>query len=199
MKKYDIIYADPPWKYGSRGARSGRFAELDYSTMSTVDLCDMDIQSISNKDCSLHMWATGSFMTDAITVGNSWGFKFIRLDKVWHKIKPSGKIHAVCGPWGMSDCEFILLFTKGKMCGKQKGKRNQYTLTQEIHAGLHSGKPRLFRDQIDVRYESGLNKLEMFARTENKGWEVFGNEVENSIKIGQKNAQIKAVKFGLKG
>lgn len=185
-KLYDVLYTDPPWRYGSKGPRSGKFADLDYSSMTIGDLCQMDVNSITAKDCALHMWVTGSFMEDAMTVGKAWGFKFVRVDKVWNKKKESGKPHAACGPWGMSDCEFILLFVKGSMCSKQEGKRNQYVSTDEPYTGKHSEKPLLFRDQIDARYQSGLNKLEMFARYPAKNWSVFGDQAPNSITIGTK-------------
>lgn len=184
---YDILYCDPPWRYGSKGPRSGKFADLDYSSMTIGDLCQMDVKSITNKDCALHMWVTGSFMEDAMTVGKAWGFKFVRVDKVWNKKKASGKPHAACGPWGMSDCEFILLFVKGSMCSKQEGKRNQYVSTDECYTGKHSEKPLMFRDQIDARYQGGLNKLEMFARYSAKGWDVFGDQAPSSITIGTKS------------
>jgi len=182
-KKYSIIYCDPPWRYGSKGPRSGKFGKLDYSSMSVADLCSMNVAKITESDCSLHMWVTGSFLEDAITVGKAWGFKFVRLDKVWNKKKPSGKAHAACGPWGMSDCEVILLFVKGSMCSKQKGKRNQYTSVDAEYTGKHSEKPNIFRDQIEARYQDGLNKLEMFARYSVSGWSVFGNEAPDSIEI----------------
>lgn len=186
MKKYDVIYADPPWKYGSRGARSGRFDKLDYNDMTIGDLIAMDVNSLAAPNCALHMWATGSFIADAIVLGSHWGFKFIRVDKVWNKKTQTGKSHAVCGPWGMSDCEFILLFTKGQMCSKQKGKRNQYTSVDEVYPGVHSEKPSIFRKQIENRYVDGFSRLEMFARCAPEGWDVFGNQAPNSIQIGER-------------
>ena len=183
MGKYSIIYADPPWRYGSRGARSGRYSELDYNTMSIDDLCAMNIESISENDCVLYLWATGSFIEDALKVGKAWGFKFIRIDKVWVKTKPSGKPHAACGPWGMSDCEFILLFVKGAMCSKQIGKRNQYVSVSAPYTGKHSEKPHLFRMQIENRFPASFKKLELFARKTFNGWDAFGNEIPNSIAI----------------
>ena len=187
-KKYQVIYADPPWRYGSKGCRSGKYESLDYNDMTIAELCSMDVKAIADDNCSLHMWVTGSFMEDAMTVGMAWGFKFVRVDKVWNKKKDSGAPHAPCGPWGMSDCEFILLFVKGSMCGKQKGKRNQYVGQDEVYTGKHSEKPHLFRQQIESRYIEGLDKLEMFARKSFNGWDVFGNEVKNSVNIGVNNA-----------
>jgi N6-adenosine-specific RNA methylase IME4 len=49
----------------------------------------------------------------------------------------------------------------------------------------HSKKPEIFRQLIESVTPSG-NKLELFARHENEGWDLFGNEVNNSIKIGLK-------------
>lgn len=187
-KKYSIIYADPPWRYGSKGPRSGRFGKLDYSDMTISDLVRMDVKSLASDDCALHMWVTGSFIVDAIQVGIAWGFKFIRIDKVWIKEKESGKPHAACGPWGISDCEFILLFTKGKMCSKQKGKKNQYVSQRAKYTGTHSEKPAIFRRQIEGRYTYGLAKLEMFARCAPDGWDVFGNEAPGSITIESKTS-----------
>lgn len=186
-KKYEVIYADPPWSYGSRGARGGKFGELDYGCMSIKDLCRMDVSSIAADVAHLHMWVTSPFLMDSQIVARAWGFdKFIRCDKVWNKKKQSGKPHGVCGPHGMTDVEFILLFSRGGKTTSlyNEEKRNQYTSVDEPFTGKHSEKPDLFRDLIDARYKSNLNKLEMFARYPVGGWDVFGNEAPDSIEIG---------------
>lgn len=54
-KKYQIIYADPGWQYGSKGPRSGRFGGLDYTTMPTKDICAMSVSSIAADNCALFM------------------------------------------------------------------------------------------------------------------------------------------------
>jgi len=45
----------------------------------------------------------------------------------------------------------------------------------------HSKKPEFFQDLIEQVTESP--RLEMFARRNKIGWDVFGNEVNNSINI----------------
>ena len=188
-KKYDVIYADPPWKYGSRGARGGKFGDLDYPQMSIKDLCDLDVISISSDISHLYMWATSPFLMESQVVANAWGFdQYIRVEKVWNKKKESGKPHGVCGPHGMTDTEFLLLFCRG---GKTTSlynnkKRNQYTATDEVYTGKHSEKPAIFRGMIEQKFITGLNKLEMFSRGEFEGWDVFGNQCEGSIKIKSK-------------
>lgn len=175
-KKYDIILADPPWKYGSKGARSGKFGELDYSNMTTRDIAAMPIGDLANKDCALELWFTASFVEDAIEVCKAWGFKVVRIDMVWNKKYESGSPHAVCGPWGISDCEFVLLGTKGKACSMQEGKRNMYTGHDVKYPDRHSEKPEYFHKLIEKRF-GDKTRIEIFARDHRDGWDCFGDEV----------------------
>jgi N6-adenosine-specific RNA methylase IME4 len=46
----------------------------------------------------------------------------------------------------------------------------------------HSKKPQIFRDKI-VQLFGEVPKLELFARDVKKGWDAWGNEVENSITL----------------
>ena len=181
--KYDIIYSDPPWQYGSRGARSGQFADLDYPTMSIKELKELPVKNIVADNAALFMWVTSPFIDKAPEVANAWGFDhYVRVDKVWVKKTVNGARHAVCGPWGMTDAEFILLFTRGSICGQQR-ERNQPTVVEAVYPGMHSKKPDLFRDMITRRFPSSMSRLEMFARVETPGWQVFGNQVDNSVEI----------------
>lgn len=173
--EYDVIYADPPWKFSSRGARGGRYGELDYPTMTKKELMAMRVQDVVAENCALFMWSTSAHMPHALEIGEAWGFKYVRIDKIWVKDRP------VVGPWGMSDMEPMLLFVKGKMCSEQavRNQKQAYTASRD---GKHSEKPSLFRDLIEERFPDA-RKLEMFARQVPEGWDVFGNEVENSIHI----------------
>jgi len=185
-KKYQVIYADPPWEYGSRGARGGKFGELDYSSMTIPELCSMDVKSIADDTAHLYMWVTSPFLEDCRSVAKAWGFRFIRCEKVWGKTKESGARHGVCGPHGMSDCEFLMMYARGNRTTSlyNSAKRNQYQLEKAPYTGTHSNKPDIFRDMINQKYPlRGINKLEMFARYSVEGWDVFGNEAPDSILI----------------
>jgi DNA (cytosine-5)-methyltransferase 1 len=174
-KVYDVIYADPPWQYGSRGPRSGQFAELDYETMTTDEIAALPVEQIAARDAALFLWFTGSFMPDALQVCEAWGFRFVRIDKVWAKTTAKGNRHAAVGPWGMSDCEFLLLGTRGRMCSRQ-AQRNQYVLCEEPYPGKHSEKPGVFRFGIEERFPDAP-RLELFARKRVPSWDAWGNEV----------------------
>ena len=58
-KKYDIIYADPPWKYKTWNLKSGgSTAERHYHCMEKQDIQDLPIKTLSNKNCVLFLWVT---------------------------------------------------------------------------------------------------------------------------------------------
>ncbi|UIN18745.1 MT-A70 family methyltransferase [Yersinia ruckeri] len=177
-KTYDVIYADPPWQYGSKPNRG---VLLEYPTMPLADLCGMRVREIASPNSSLFMWVTGAMMAEALAIGSAWGFKFIRVDKVWKKTKHTGSRHGVVGPWGMNDAEFLLLFTRGKVCSDQT-ERNQYTVYEEPYTGTHSGKPHFFREQIERRF-SGARRIELFARTASVGWDVWGDQAPKSAAL----------------
>ncbi len=48
-KKYDVIYADPPWEYKQSGGKNGSrgMAKAHYNTMATEDICNLPVQKIA--------------------------------------------------------------------------------------------------------------------------------------------------------
>mgnify|MGYP005774753743 FL=1 len=60
-KKYQIIYADPPWQYKVWSRKSnGRSAESHYRTMNIEDIINLKgfINEISDEYCILFIWVT---------------------------------------------------------------------------------------------------------------------------------------------
>jgi len=175
--KYTVILADPPWSFSSRGVRSGKYGELDYSSMTTDEICALPVWEITEKNCALFLWTTSAhILTVAPIVMYAWGFKPIRIDSVWKKIKATGKPHSCCGPWGMNDAEFLLMGIKGTMCSQQQGKRNLRTVIPAVYPGQHSQKPDVFRNRIVHRF-GDVPRIELFARKQTPGWETWGNEI----------------------
>ena len=51
MKKYKVIYADPPWAYRAWSQKGkGRSAESHYSTMSLDDIKALPVGELADKD-----------------------------------------------------------------------------------------------------------------------------------------------------
>jgi len=85
-KKYNIIYADPPWSYKTYSSKGkGRSAEAHYSTMSIEEICKLPINKIAANDCALLMWTTFPTMQYAFQALNAWGFIYKTVAFVWIK------------------------------------------------------------------------------------------------------------------
>ena len=67
MKKYNIIYADPPWSYDDKSNHRGG-AERHYRTMAIGDICNIPVGDIAADDCLLFMWATFPKIADALAL-----------------------------------------------------------------------------------------------------------------------------------
>ena len=55
QKKYNIIYADPPWRYDMNRGRGGR-QKNHYPTMSIQEICRLPVAELAAKDCALFLW-----------------------------------------------------------------------------------------------------------------------------------------------
>ena len=65
MKKYKIIYADPPWRYDQK--RLQGVAEKHYATMNINDICALPVADLADKDCVLFLWATFPMLPEAFS------------------------------------------------------------------------------------------------------------------------------------
>ena len=177
MEKYQIIYADPPWRYENSGGQG--VAENHYKTMSVEEICNLPISTLTDKNAVLFLWVTFPQLAEAFRVIEAWGFKYKTVGFVWIKQNRSGKgFFFGLGYWTRSNAEVCLLATKGKL------KRQSRKVSQLIISPLerHSKKPDKTRDLI-VELMGDLPRLELFARENTPGWDVWGNEVDSTVKI----------------
>ena len=182
MKKYNIIYADPPWSYndklGSKNAKMGA-CEYHYKTMSIDDICKLPIDDISDKNCILFLWTTMPKLNECFKVIEAWGFKYKTVAFTWIKLNPkAGTVFKGLGRWVQGNAELVLLCTKGKP------KRISKSISQVVMAkrGKHSVKPLEVKNRI-IKLMGDLPRIELFAREKTEGWDVWGNEVESDIEL----------------
>ena len=83
MKKYSIIYADPPWRYEQSKVQGS--AEKHYPTMSIEQLCALPVKEIADKDCILFLWATFPQLQEALQLIKAWGFRYKTIAFLWLK------------------------------------------------------------------------------------------------------------------
>ena len=85
-KKYNVIYADPPWSYkvwSKKGA--GRSAESHYPTMSIEAIKALPVSRLAAGDCALFLWITFPMLREGWGVMDAWGFTFKTVAFVWVK------------------------------------------------------------------------------------------------------------------
>ncbi len=172
-RKYNIIYADPPWQYNDKGCNGN--AEKHYSTMKLADICELPVKDLAAEDCVLFLWATYPMLENALKVIKSWGFRYKTLGFQWIKTnKRSGGYFFGTGQWTRGNTEACLLAIKGK---PHKFKQNN-GISQIIEApvGRHSSKPLIVRDKITALLGE-LPRIELFAREQADGWDCWGDEV----------------------
>ena len=168
-KKYQVIYADPPWSYGSTMKISGKIKNASdaYPTMSEKELMEFPIEKFADDNCIMFMWTSNPHLELAIRLGQKWGFKYCTVGFVWDKKQVTP------GFYTMSQTELCLVFKKGKI-PKDRGLRNIKQFYSETRT-VHSRKPAEFRDRINEMFPN-QTKIELFARNSSPGWDVFGNE-----------------------
>lgn len=187
-KRYDIIYADPPWRYQDKTCEGA--CAKHYHTMGVDEICALPIANLSAKNCILFMWATYPQMQEALKVIAAWGFKYKTIAFQWVKLNRNVKLnnftiatvqdilHKTCffglGRWTRGNTECCLLATKGTP------HRQNNSVSQLVFAPLtrHSSKPPEVRDRIKILMGGGgTRSLELFAREQVEGWDCWGDEV----------------------
>ena len=177
IQKYQVIYADPPWDY--QQCRLSGSAKKHYPTMRIEELCALPVAEIADRDCALFLWATFPQLPEALRLIQAWGFMYKTVAFVWLKQNRKALTWFYgLGFWTRSNAEICLLATKGHP------KRQSAGIHQLVISPVerHSKKPDEVREKI-VELMGDVPRIELFARQQTPGWDVWGNEVENSIAL----------------
>jgi len=177
-KKYNVIYADPAWRFSQGINRRKDIREkfgtneelsIQYSTMSDKEIIELNVADYADDNCVLFVWTTDAHLEVAIKAINNWGFKYKTVAFTWNKKR------GFMGKWTVKQCEICLLATKGTAHKLLKSFKEKSYL--EENKTEHSKKPNEFRKRIE-RMFGNVPKLEMFARTRAEGWDAWGNETD---------------------
>lgn len=166
--KYNIIYADPPWRYQDRKCNGA--CEFHYNTMKIDEICKLPIQKITEKDAVLFLLCTYPMLQEALQLINAWGFRYKTIGFQWVKQNKSGNgFFFGLGRWTRGNTECCLIATKGKP------KRINNSVSQLIVSPIqaHSQKPSETRDRI-VQLLGDLPRIELFSRQTADGWDCWG-------------------------
>ena len=174
-KKYNIIYADPPWDISYLKKNKKGFADYDlpYPTMTDKEIIDVPVKDITDDNSILFMWCIDSRIPILNSIMISWGFNYKTVGFVWNKVaKHTNGVNATVGKYTRKSCEFCFIGTKGKSLA-QLHTQNQYFPEPKRK---HSQKPDGIKDMI-VNMCGDIPRIELFAREKTDGWDVWGNEV----------------------
>ena len=181
MKKYKIIYADPPWSFKNKNTGGSMIsgASAKYNTMTVKDICNLPVSQIVDDNCILFMWWVASQPEEALAVVKSWGFKLKTMTGFnWIKTTKTGKMDFGMGFWTRAGSECCLIATKGKP-KRINGSVRSVVVSSKAE---HSKKPKIIRDKI-VELCGDIPRIELFARQTTNGWDAWGNEVDSNIEL----------------
>ena len=171
-RKYNIIYADPPWSYNRKIGRG--IAETQYQTMSIDEIGSIPVNKITADDAMLFLWVTFPQLKEGLSVIERWGFKYKTCGFNWVKRNKKKNTYFMGLGFGTrSNSEVCLIGTKGQP------KRVSKSVLQICDARImeHSKKPAEIRERI-VELCGELPRVELFARDKVKGWDSLGDEID---------------------
>lgn len=113
-KKYNVIYADPPWSYQQWCNKKQGAAKAHYETMKQKDIEELPVERIADKNCILFMWATFPKLQEALATIKAWGFEYKTIGFCWVKRNKNGSWFKGIGFYTKSNSEVCLIATKGK-------------------------------------------------------------------------------------
>lgn len=175
MKKYSIIYIDPPWPENKRDNKNTKFGTgaHKYNLMTIEAIKAYPIAQMSKENCALFMWITTPKQKYMMEILDAWGFRFVNKAFCWVKVnKKDGKPRFGIGNYTKSNTEDCWLAVKGKM--SVVSNYVSQVVMQPISE--HSKKPDIVRDRI-VELFGKLPRVEVFARKRHKGWDAIGDQL----------------------
>lgn len=168
-ENYDIIYADPPWKYDFSVSDS-RAIESHYPTMELEEICEYlnNIKISVSDNAVLFLWATQPKLREALKVIEAWNFEY-KTGMVWIKDRIG------MGYYVRGKHELLLIATKGDSNIPLPENRPESVL--EFPRTEHSKKPVVFYEVIEKMYPK-TKWIELFARNKRDNWKSLGNEIK---------------------
>ena len=178
-KKYQTIYADPPWRFQNRtGKVAPEHKRLSrYKTMSLEDIKALPVSELSDDKAHLYLWVPNAILPDGLAVMDAWGFEY-KGNLVWEKVRKDG------GPDGRGVGFYFRNVTEILLFGiKRKSMPNRTLAPARSQVNLiraqkreHSRKPDEFISLIEACSQGP--RIELFSRELRSGWDCWGDQVD---------------------
>lgn len=183
---YRVVLADPPWRYLTYSAKGlGKSADRHYNTMSIADIKALPVRQVCAKDAVVLMWIIDSHVEIGMDILKAWGFTYKTVGLYWVKTNATGdKFPMGTGFWTRANPEHAFLATVGDeqeverlfltSVGQPKRQNNGVPRLMVSPRREHSRKPDETHDRVERLLPGPY--LEMFSRTDRRGWDVWGAE-----------------------
>ena len=176
-KKYNTIYADPPWQFQNRtGKVAPEHKRLNrYQTMTLEDIKQLPVAEISDEKAHLYLWVPNALLPDGLSVMDAWGFEY-KGNLVWEKVRKDGLPDGRGVGFYFRNVTELLLFgiKKNSMPNRTLAPaRSQVNLIRAMKRE-HSRKPDEFIPVIEECSQG--ERIELFARGKRDGWDMWGNQ-----------------------
>lgn len=178
-KKYETIYADPPWRFQNRtGKVAPEHKRLSrYETMSLEEIKALPVKEITGEKAHLYLWVPNALLPDGLAVMDAWGFEY-KGNLIWEKIRKDGYPDGRGVGFYFRNVTEILLFGIKKKSAPNRTlapARSQVNLVRS-QKREHSRKPDEFIPIIEAC--SQAPRIELFARGDREGWDMWGDQAE---------------------
>jgi len=178
-KKYETIYADPPWRFQNRtGKVAPEHKRLSrYETMSLEEIKALPVKEITGDKAHLYLWVPNALLPDGLAVMDAWGFEY-KGNLIWEKIRKDGYPDGRGVGFYFRNVTEILLFGIKKKSAPNRTlapARSQVNLIRS-QKREHSRKPDEFIPIIEACSQSP--RIELFARGDREGWDMWGNQAD---------------------
>ena len=145
--------------------------------MSIDELCALPVADLAAPDSALFLWATFPQLPEALRLIREWGFTYKSVAFVWlKKNRKADSWFYGLGFWTRANAE---------VCLRARGhpKRQAANIHQWLSFRLSrpTAKTGRGRDKI-VALMGDLPRVELFARQIPPGWDVWGNEVQSTLR-----------------
>ncbi|EDV3146951.1 adenine methylase [Salmonella enterica subsp. enterica] len=183
MKKYILIYADPPWSYRDKAADGNRGAGFKYPVMNVLDICRLPAWELAAENCLLAMWWVPTQPAEALEVVKAWGFRLMTMKGLPGTNAECASATNWCWAWGTQPEQIAKTACLPLKAGCHP--RRSAGIVQSFTAPRleHSRKPDHVREKL-VQLLGDVPRIELFARLSSHGFDVWGNQcVDPAVKM----------------
>jgi N6-adenosine-specific RNA methylase IME4 len=169
---YDLIDADPPWRFLIRSPRGQRKSpSRHFRDMSLEEIMALPVADLARPDCVLILWTLWTHIPQALAVMAAWGFDF-KSGGAWAKRSKTGRSWAFSTGYILRGaCEPFLIGTRGRPRFVSRSERNLIVTPVR----RHSQKPDEMHEALERLCPRG-RRVELFAIEQDRpGWDYWGD------------------------